>query len=164
MASVPAIIDKGSSYVMESLRSCLHSERWKGRELRHWKWRKKRGIGEEGPLFLFALFFLSLSRGFFAPALKAIEFAQYSFTVHNVSTQQGCCLLEPWISPSIPSTLELYGKKLHVNLRTHVGRTSLVLLRKLRRSFAEKWWIVFSLRNAVLMRFVNLGYTLQNRR
>ena len=161
---MPAIIDKGSSYVMESLRSCLHSERWKGRELRHWKWRKKRGIGEEGPLFLFALFFLSLSRGFFAPALKAIEFAQYSFTVHNVSTQQGCCLLEPWISPTIPSTLELYGKKLHVNSRTYVGRTSLVLLRKLRRSFAEKWWIVFSLRNAVLMRFVNLGYTLQNRR
>ena len=58
--------------------------------------------------------------------------------VHNVSTQQGCCLLEPWISPTIPSTLELYGKKLHVNLRTYVGRTSLVFLRKLRRSFAEK--------------------------
>ena len=164
MASVPAIIDKGSSYIMESLGFSLRSERWKARELGHWKWRKKRGIGEEGPLFLFALFFLSLSRGFFAPALKAIEFAQYSFTVHNVSTQQGCCLLEPWISPTIPSTLELYGKKLHVNLRTYVGRTSLVFLRKLRRSFAEKWWIVFSLRNAVLMRFVNLGYTLQNRR
>ena len=83
MASVPAIIDKGSSYIMESLGFSLRSERWKGRELGHWKWRKKMGIGEEGPLFLFALFFLSLSRGFFAPALKAIEFAQYSFTVHN---------------------------------------------------------------------------------
>ena len=105
MASVPAIIDKGSSYIMESLGFSLRSERWKARELGHWKWRKKRGIGEEGPLFLFALFFLSLSRGFFAPALKAIEFAQYSFTVHN--------------------KVVVY----------------LVFLRKLTRSFAEKFFL-----------------------
>ena len=103
MASVPAIIDKGSSYIMESLGFSLRSERWKARELGHWKWRKKRGIGEEGPLF--ALFFLSLSRGFFAPALKAIEFAQYSFTVHN--------------------KVVVY----------------LVFLRKLTRSFAEKYFL-----------------------
>ena len=40
-------------------------------------------IGEEGTLLFLALFFLSPSRGFFAPALQANEFAQYSFTVHN---------------------------------------------------------------------------------
>ena len=32
---------------------------------------------------LFALFFHSPSRRFFAPALQANEFAQYSFTLHN---------------------------------------------------------------------------------
>ena len=47
------------------------------------KLEKERGIGEEGTLFLFALCFLSPSQGFFSPALQAIEFTQYSFTVHN---------------------------------------------------------------------------------
>ena len=66
---------------------------------------KEEGDWGRGPLFLFALFFLSLSRGFFAPALKAIEFAQNSFTVHN--------------------KVVVY----------------LVFLRKLTRSFAEKFFL-----------------------
>lgn len=44
---------------------------------------KEKGIGKEGPLFLFDGFSSSPLPRLFAPALEAIEFAQYNFTVHN---------------------------------------------------------------------------------
>ena len=69
MASVPAIKDKGSSYVMESLRSCLHSERWKGRELRL-KTEKEEGDWGRGSPFPFRAFLPLPLTGLFCASLK----------------------------------------------------------------------------------------------
>ena len=83
-ASVPAIIDKGSSYIMELLGSGLRSERWKGwggGELGQ-KGRKSRGLGKRSSCSFRAFLPLHLP-GLFAHTLQAIEFVQYSFTVHN---------------------------------------------------------------------------------
>ena len=82
---------KGSSYIMELLGSCLRRD----------KREKERGIGEEGPLFLFAFFFLSPFRGFLRLPYRLLSLR------NTASLYTTLRLLSPktstWISPTVSS-------------------------------------------------------------
>ena len=77
------------------------------------------------------------------------DFRKCSLTCRLCKRNCRCC-----IKPFLKIAHKLTGP-------IYVGPVSLLFLPKLTRSFTEKWKKVSSLRNAVLMRFVNLGCTLQ---